>query len=233
MQLKNFTKSALTKLRQYSVPEFFTTLIIGGALCLVAFNTYQINREIPYIKTLDIIDPIKIDKDNYNIGEDVVGFVEGERYIGKAVIFNRTLICKEYREHLKPLRIENPPVGRIDRKTTLFRLEDELLLIPHVELKPAVDCEVIFAPQTVVDKYILGGEKLQNDQSFRTTKFNINHPETETRPTPVDVPSTDGTNNQKENPLTQGKPEQPFVKTPANNRPHSCTIKILGLCLLP
>lgn len=141
------------------------------AAMVVAYHVYQVRREIPFVASFKVEDPVILDKEVYYYGEVVTGHFIGERTRDVPTIFNRTLVCKDFRALLKPIRAEKLPVGRFDT-TAILTVSDDILLT-DTEIGDRDGCEIIFATQSVVDQYILGGEKLQQEQSYRTTKFNI------------------------------------------------------------
>lgn len=118
-------------------------------------------------------DPVQLDKKEYKIGEPITGFFEGERYSNKPAIFNRTLVCADFRAILKPVRVESPPIGVFNRGAILLTLNNHIFAIENIPVTAQKSCEIIYAPQTVMRKYPLGGEELQQDQAFRTTTFDI------------------------------------------------------------
>lgn len=181
MRLKNSVKSIRKKLKginNWSIAEFITTLVLIGALGVVLYDVYQRRQEVPYITTLKIVDPVKVDAGNYRINDVITGFFEGERFVNKPAIFNRTLVCDGFNALLDPVRVESIEPRVYDGTgIPLLRLTDDILFIEDLPLTPQKNCEILYAPQTVVRKYLLGGEKLQADQSYRTTKFNILQPD--------------------------------------------------------
>lgn len=171
-------KSTIDKLKfiadktPYIIQGIVVLSLIGAAIVL-SVDVYQRNNPLPYVKAVDIEDPVKLDKNAYRIGEQIKGLFEGERYISRPTIFNRTLVCDEFRATLKPIRAEGLEVGKINDHVPLLRLQSSILIVPDIALEPAKNCEIIFSPLGVMRQYILGGEETQPDQSFRTDKFNI------------------------------------------------------------
>lgn len=169
MRLKNwFTRKA-------------TSDIIAIGLMLIAFafiglHLYQVNTKLPFIETATITDPVELTQKQYKIGETVSGHFEGERLESLPTIFNRTLVCDDFRAILNPIRVEAPPVGPFVGSTPIVRLEGPIFVTPSTVIEPQTSCEIIFSNQTVVREYILGGEELQSDQSYRTTPFDIIEP---------------------------------------------------------
>lgn len=153
--------------------DVVSVLGIIFAVSLVLIHLVQVNTTLPYLETAQITEPVNLHKQEYKIGEEVVGFFEGERYYDYPTIFNRTMVCDNFRAVLKPIRTESLPVGEINRDAVLLTLQDSIFLVPSQRVTPQTSCEIIYSPQTVRREYLLGGEELQNDQSYRTTDFDI------------------------------------------------------------
>lgn len=168
MRWKNLVKSIKSK----TVADTIAIAALVFAVSLIGFHFYQVNTKAPFVETVEITDPVQLTKKEYKIGEVVQGFFEGERYVSRPVIFNRTLVCEDFRAILDPVRVENPPVGPFEGASPIITLEDGITITDQ-GLWPMKSCEIIFSNQTVVRKYILGGEELQSDQSYRTTEFDI------------------------------------------------------------
>ncbi len=143
------------------------------AVGFIVYHHYQVVTELPYVETAQITDPVRLTKTEYYIGETVEGFFEGERYIDLPVIVNRTLVCDDFRAVIEPFRVESLPVGRIDNVAVVLELSGHQFVTSDAEITPQTGCKVIYSPQTIRRQYPLGGEELQQDQSFRTTEFDI------------------------------------------------------------
>lgn len=236
MRLKNL-KAFTSNIKGWTVFDFLTTFAVLFAMTLVIVQLYQINRDLPYEETVQITDPVVVDKKEYKKGDTIVGFFEGERYSDKTAIFNRTLVCDNFRAILTPVRAEKPPVGPINRDSALFSLEDDIFLVPTLHVTPQKDCEVIYAPQTVVEKYILGGEKLQNDQSFRTTSFDIveeyTRPEEELRNERPERKSVSvATVEPQYIEVEQPKEVSKASVAESSKTQDTCRVKVLDICLI-
>lgn len=166
-------KVFISRMKEWGIGDRIATVALIFAVSVIGFHIYQINSSTPYLETVTITDPVQLTKDEYRLGETVSGVFEGERLVSKPTVFNRTLVCDDFRAILNPIRVEAPPVGPFEGSTPIVRLEGPIFVTPSTRIEPQTSCEIIFSNQTVVKKYILGGEELQVDQSYRTTSFDI------------------------------------------------------------
>lgn len=148
------------------------SVVLAGVV--VGIHLYQVYTPNERVEAYEVIDPVETNKNNYKAGETVYGKFEGERYVSLPTIFNRTLVCRHRRALLKPIRSESPPLGKFSGKNSpIIVLNDDMFADETIKLFEAKSCEIIFDVDTVVQKYLLGGEETQAGQSYRTTNFNI------------------------------------------------------------
>lgn len=173
MPLKNWVRSVKNKVSSKSIADFVAIFGIIFAVGIVIVHIYQLNNPLPYEKTVELTDPVQLLDDEYKVGDTIIGYFEGERFKSYTTIFNRTLVCDDIRSLLKPVEVKTLPVGRIDTNSTVIVLSDDMFILPEEKVTPQNSCEIIYSPQSVRREYLLGGRELQNDQSFRTTQFDI------------------------------------------------------------
>lgn len=160
--------------RTMNIGDKIVAPLILAASALLTVHIYQVNfKNYPPIINAVVYSPVKTDKQSYRLGETVYGNFIGDRLTDNPVIFNRTLFCENMRAVLTSIRVETPPIGKISGFAPIIALDSSSLLDSNLKLRPATDCVIIFAPESVVATYLLGGERLQPDQSYSTTKFDI------------------------------------------------------------